>query len=221
MTPTLKSGIYQISNLDGTLYVGSAVNLTKRKGNHFYCLREGNHPNIHLQRAWNRDGADAFTFSVLEYVERLEDLTVREQAHLDATKLAGTPMYNILEKAHSQLGFRHSDESKAKISRNKKGFFPTDETRQRLSVAQKARVFTEEQKKNMSEARQGIVFSEAHKNNLSLVGKKRTLQPQSIEAMRVANKGRALSPEHKAKIGEANRAARKAKKLAQESAQNV
>jgi group I intron endonuclease len=51
------SGVYQIlCKPTGKIYVGSAVNLRGRWLNHRSSLRCGKHPNIVLQRAWNKDG---------------------------------------------------------------------------------------------------------------------------------------------------------------------
>jgi len=47
---------------------------------------------------------------ILEYCDRSQT-TNREQCYLDLLK----PEYNILKKADSRLGFKHSDETKAKI----------------------------------------------------------------------------------------------------------
>ena len=77
-------GIYAIVNLvNQHFYVGSAVNLLKRQQRHLRDLATGNHKNDHLQRAYDRYGADAFRFDILEHVEHVGDLLVREQYHID------------------------------------------------------------------------------------------------------------------------------------------
>lgn len=43
----MKSGIYQIINLsNGKTYIGSAVDLSKRKIQHFFDLKNNNHSNL-------------------------------------------------------------------------------------------------------------------------------------------------------------------------------
>lgn len=107
--------IYCIENLaNGKKYVGSAVSYTKRVSNHKSNLRCNNHPNIKLQRAWNKYGEDCLVFYILEYVNNTQELVTREQHYIDTL----VPWYNIAPIAGSQLGFKHSKESKIKISKN-------------------------------------------------------------------------------------------------------
>lgn len=105
-----QSGIYKITNtITGDIYIGSAKNLTKRRCNHFDGLRRKVHHSIHLQRAWDKYGSTAFSFSVIEemvfpehYDIRLigEHLICREQYYIDTLK----PTYNILKEAGTRLG---------------------------------------------------------------------------------------------------------------------
>lgn len=49
------SGVYKIvNNITGVIYVGSAIDLKKRKTFHFYHLRKNNHCNNYLQKAFNK-----------------------------------------------------------------------------------------------------------------------------------------------------------------------
>lgn len=128
----MNSGIYQIKNkINGKFYIGSAVNFIKRKANHFIFLKNGNHPNIHLQRASQKYGVDNLEFMVLEYVE-VDKLIEREQLWIDWTN----PKYNILKVAGSVLGFKHSEETKNKYYKNKKD---KEETKLKKSLATKGR----------------------------------------------------------------------------------
>lgn len=107
-----ESGIYEIVNLvNGQRYVGSAVNLTNRWRQHQCDLRKSRH-NRRLQHAWHRHGTAAFEFRVLEVVSDKSQLLEREQHWLD--KLV--PEYNILIVAGSTLGYRHTPETKRKMS---------------------------------------------------------------------------------------------------------
>ncbi len=113
--------IYTIINkVNGKQYIGSAVNFYKRKTVHLAHLRKGNHKNIHLQRAYTKYGEASFMFCILEKVYKKEDLISREQWWIDTRK----PEYNIAKIAGSQLGFRHSQETKDLLSNNQyKGLF--------------------------------------------------------------------------------------------------
>lgn len=62
----MASGIYQIVNIiNNKRYIGSSVQLYKRKWEHTKQLRSNKHPNSYLQRAWNKYGEPAFQISTL------------------------------------------------------------------------------------------------------------------------------------------------------------
>src|SRR5229473_6154293 len=59
------SGIYKITcTANKRIYIGSAVNLRKRKNEHWNAFKRNQHHNRHLQRAWDKYGEQAFTFEV-------------------------------------------------------------------------------------------------------------------------------------------------------------
>lgn len=79
----LESGIYQIVNtINGKKYVGSSKNLEKRRSQHFNQLKRGCHHNTHLQRSYDKHGADSFVFDILEYVH-YKFLKEVEQNYID------------------------------------------------------------------------------------------------------------------------------------------
>lgn len=76
-----KPGIYAIvHNSSGQRYIGSASNISKRWHRHRKDLSLGVHRNAHLQATWNKYGAAAFEFVVLELTS---DLVAREQYWID------------------------------------------------------------------------------------------------------------------------------------------
>src|SRR3546814_7356137 len=73
------SGIYQIRNLrNGKLYIGSARDLKQRRATHFKLLGENRHHCRHLQAAWNKYGAEAFVFELVEHVGHVDRLRSEE-----------------------------------------------------------------------------------------------------------------------------------------------
>ena len=67
----LKSGIYFIRNkINGKIYVGSAINLKRRKWEHFTRLERNEHHNEYLQRSWNKYGKENFEFLIIQYCEK-------------------------------------------------------------------------------------------------------------------------------------------------------
>ncbi len=133
-----RSGIYTITNLKNhRIYVGSAVLIERRWKTHASMLRRGAHPSKWLQSAWTKHGEEHFLFAIVEYVERREDLIAREQSWIDRLSAFGPLGYNLTPRAGSQLGFKMSDEAKAKMARAKLGA---------------TRVFSEEHRARLSEA---------------------------------------------------------------------
>lgn len=114
-----KSGIYKITNINNNrYYVGSSINIHKRWLEHKRLLRENKHDNDFLQKSWNKHGEDSFVFEVLEFVEEISELIIREQYYLDMIKPFNKDItYNICENAGNMLGFKHSEESKEKMSK--------------------------------------------------------------------------------------------------------
>jgi group I intron endonuclease len=143
-----KSGIYRISIGDG-YYIGSAVNLPKRLRCHLNALQAGRHINIHLQRAYDKHGE--CDFEILEIANDKSLLIDREQYFIDSLR----PRYNISPRAGSQLGFKHSSESRLKISQVQKGKIFSQEIRQRMSESKKGWSPTPEQRKNYSLSKVG------------------------------------------------------------------
>lgn len=110
------SGVYAITNAArGKAYVGSSVDLARRKRDHLRELRAGTHANRKLQSAWNKYGEENFEFSTLEAVERHEDLLVREQFWIDEMKAIANG-YNLSPTAGNCLGVRHSEEVRKRMS---------------------------------------------------------------------------------------------------------
>jgi group I intron endonuclease len=88
-----------------------------------YLLRLGTHQNKKLQNSWNKHGASAFVFSVLEDNVHSELLLLREQYWIDLHNCVENG-YNVNPIAGSSRGTKRgprSEETKAKISAAQKG----------------------------------------------------------------------------------------------------
>ena len=136
----ITSGIYCIVNkLSNMMYIGSAINLRKRKHEHLLALRKNIHPSRYLQFAYNKYGADNFEFRVLQIVNDVNDLTKVEQGWINWVGCLVPKGYNLAPTARSQLGFRHSEESIKLMSLKKKGTRITAETKAKMSAVRKGK----------------------------------------------------------------------------------
>lgn len=95
-------------------YVGQAHDLYYRVTEHKRLLRYNRHQNAHLQASYNKHGAEAFTYTVLELVPILADLVEREQAFMDLFSSTHT-LYNVARAGEHARGHKLSDETRARM----------------------------------------------------------------------------------------------------------
>lgn len=187
-----RSGIYQIRNLEtGMSYVGQSVNTAVRITQHRGDLGRGMHGNVHLQRSWNKHGAEAFAFELLAVIEP-SLLTLFEQRAFDMFN-AKYGCYNQGPFTDNALrGTMFSTESRHRMS--KAHLNPSAETRRKMSEAQIGR-------KHSTESRLKIAKS--------MIGNKHGLgrRVSAEERRRTGDvhRGKIVSAETRRKLSEANR----------------
>jgi hypothetical protein len=113
-----KSGIYRwVNKINNKSYVGSSVSLSCRFRYYYSlsCLEKkvSGGSSVVLYRALLKYGYSNFSLDILEYCEPKVKIE-REQYYIDLLK----PEYNILKKAGSNLGFKHSEATKLRMSIN-------------------------------------------------------------------------------------------------------
>lgn len=190
-----KAGIYKIENIKNKkVYIGSAVNIYRRRCEHISYLRKDKHINIHLQSSFNKYGEKNFKFIVLEFLEKSEDTTMfkeeilkREQYWIDKLMACNKKYgYNKSPTAGNNLGLKWSDESRETISARRKlnptygmlGKKHSQETKDNLSnnkarsenisKALKGRKLSKEHIENIAKSRVGLKHSEDTKKKLSI-----------------------------------------------------
>lgn len=87
-------GVYRIKNIKtNKFYIGSTIDSFRmRLKAHKEALNRGSHKNKYLQNAWNKYGAEAFVFEIVEVCEK-DNCREREQYYLDLGPWK--QMYNI------------------------------------------------------------------------------------------------------------------------------
>ncbi|SRR6266568_93541 len=158
------SGIYRITcTTTSKIYIGSAMNLRTRRNKHFEDLRGNVHHSITLQRAWNKYGADAFTFEILEFVLIPELLTAREQYYFSKLRPFGSHGFNIARIAGSTLGRpapnRGRKMTPEQLERHRLARIDkkaSEETKRRMAVAHKGSKRSPETRARMSKAQLGL-----------------------------------------------------------------
>lgn len=135
------SGIYKITNISNEkIYIGSAKNLKNRWSRHKNELRNNNHSNQYLQNSWNKYGEQSFEFTMLEIVDDINDLEDRENYYLNLMKSYKREVgYNILRKAYSSCGFKHSENTKNIIGNLSRGRKVSKVTREKIRISLKGR----------------------------------------------------------------------------------
>lgn len=209
MKPVNKPSIYAIRHKEsGKVYVGSAVKVLSRWGQHRSQLRKAKHHNPCLQAAWMLHGEEAFEFEVLEYVDDPARLIDRENFHIKRLSACNRELgYNLRKDAASQLGMRHSEASRQRMSRAHAGREKSEEHQAAINEALKGRRLSDEHRAKVAGARRGQTHSEETREKMreAHANPKEKLDPDAYTRMVTANIGRKFSDEHRQKIAAANR----------------
>ena len=173
-----KPGIYQIVNdVNDKIYIGSSINVLNRTKAHIKLLKAEKHPNILLQRFFNKYGIENIHFTLVEYIVTEENETKESVCKkLHERENSYFKKYNLFSDTNKPNGFNlscdadriflnrnHTKKSKSKISKGHKGQIPwikdkhhSEETKLKLSKSlmgkNKGHTHTEEAKLKMSDS---------------------------------------------------------------------
>lgn len=123
------SCIYLWTNtINGKHYVGQAHNFYNRM-----CQYKIGKFNKYMKHAIEKYGLDAFDITILECNVPYSDLDSREQYWMDYYKSYDRDKgYNICHFASTTFGYRHTEESKQKMSLTTKEQYKDDEFRKKI-----------------------------------------------------------------------------------------
>lgn len=208
--------IYRITNkVNGKTYIGQH----KYKDLNDGYMGSG----VLLARAKKKYGIENFIkeilYSNIQYKETADDVEVFAIAK---ERALGKAEYNIADGGGGVDGYKHSEESKQRISESNKGKKLSKEHIRKMSERMKGKKLSEETKNKMSERmkgniyRKGIPHSEETKNKISEslkgknIGKKlsdetKKKMSESRKGRTSWNKGKKHSEEHKKKLSESHK----------------
>lgn len=146
-----RPGVYLIRNrVDGKVYVGSSVNISKRWSEHRAKLERGTHHSAHLQRAWKKCGADAFEWLIIEPCDAAARIE-REQHWADYFgSYRDTSGYNIRKRVETNHAIVPTRETREKMSAARRGKVNSPEARARISAARIGHEVTTETRAKIS-----------------------------------------------------------------------
>ncbi len=192
MPQRIISGVYVIQNvITGDCYVGSSVDIARRKLKHFHQLRSNKHGNQHLQSAYNKYGHDSFLFNLHEEVAVREDLVGREQYWINQL----LPRYNKMLVVEDR--WQQSPESIELIKEARSKQETTPAMLEALKQGQEVRKLVN------PKPRQGMKNTENHNQKIALAHTGMKSTPESIEKSRAAKLGTKQSAETIRKRSEA------------------
>lgn len=173
----MKNVIYKISTtVSDKVYIGSAVRFNTRKNQHLFHLKNGSHHSKKLQNHINKHGIDVISFSIIE--SDCINLIDREQFYIDMLN----PWFNISKTAGSNKGYRHTKESIIKMvagrmakSGYKTGWKHSKETRLKISNNRTPPILTKEALVKMRISSTGKKMSTESKEKISKKLKGRTV----------------------------------------------
>lgn len=174
-------GVYSIAcTANGMQYIGSAVDVRRRWGNHRWALRHDRHGNPALQADWNQYGEGAFEFKMLADVPDEGIRRAIEQSYIDCV-LGDARAYNRSPSSLNNRGHKYTDKQRATLSVALKGKPKSAEHRAALGAA--------------AERRWATVADDERRERMAAMGRGNQGKPKSDEHRRNIARGRALLSE--------------------------
>lgn len=162
------AGIYKITNLiDGKIYIGQTVNYKKREKRHLNSLKNGNHHNEHLQRAFDKYGKSSFKIELIEKCD-IKELDQRERHFIKELDACNHDKgYNMMFGGQRYRNF--TKEVRLKMSKAAKGRKFTSEHKRRIGMAHRGRKLSQEHIDKMIATKKRLKVHRGEKNPNALI----------------------------------------------------
>jgi len=190
MTKNKTSCVYKIICINNKFYIGSSIDIDIRLQAHIKALRKNKHFNPYLQRAWNKYGEKNFRYEIIETVQDINQLLIREKWWIDTT-----------ECYKKEIGFNMSLNPLAPM----RGRKHSEKTKQKLKITRKQQIITQEHKNNISLGNTGRIVSENTRQKIALGNKGKKCSKEQRENMSRGHIGITPSKETMLKLWEGNK----------------
>jgi len=184
------------SKTSGKSYIGlTTLTVRERKRSHKYLSKHKKAKAFHLAIA--EYGWEDFEWTVLCRVQSTKMMNFMECHYIKSLGTRVPDGYNMASGGHY---FKHSVESRNKMSESHKGYTPTDEARRNMSLASKGRKKSKETIARMTAANRKRCQTKEHREATSKRFKGVPKSEQTKQKLREANLGKKHTPESRAKM---------------------
>lgn len=191
------------------MYIGYSTNFESRKSKHFSFLRNNNHSNEYLQRAFNEYGEENFVFEILEEYPDIDNILPSMEHYWCNLLNVHNPKlgYNIRPThPEDRSGMCKETALKAFNTRKNNGKeWHSEETKSKIGLGNTGKIRTEEQKEKLK----GRTLSEEIKTKMSKSHLGKKASKESVEKRLKAMENYKHSDETKRKMSEASKGKKK------------
>ncbi len=193
--------LYLIScAVNGGVYVGVSVHPTKRWTQHRCASRAGVTP---LYRSMRKHGIGLHTFEVIESHPTVEQASEAEVWWVRYLRALGARVFNLTDGGEGLLGYRPSDETRAKMSAARIGKRMSEEQRAKTAAINARRSSSPEGKAATSARFKGKSKSDEQRERMAASQQRRWRDPEAHARASAAHVGKVISPEQRRKLSEA------------------
>lgn len=169
-------GIYKIESPGGSVYIGQSIEIFTRWA--FHKKMHSSSKQYKLYNSLKKYGVSNHSFSIIHLLPNdvdIKTLVTYEQFCMDQFREAGYSLLNLREAGSNG---KVSEDTKRRISEANKGHVAhnlgkkhSDETRKKMSISRRKWKITKETGIKISQALKGVAKSEEHKSKIKLFKK--------------------------------------------------
>ena len=191
--------IYKITNqINGKLYVGQAAGTLK--GRKYHHIRDAlvNNSKCAIHNAIRKYGVENFKFKTLFICDSKADMNKKEKETIKTMKSKRPIGYNLTDGGEGAFGYKHTEESKIKISAANKGRKMSKEEKERRKKTHSHAKMSEELKETLRKLSKKRKMTAEQKVIMSRLGKKHSAETKA--KMSKVRKGKSINLGKKATL---------------------